>query len=205
MAKKVVEDNGENAIKEFNNYFKLNQEREHEEIQQLYNHIKKSYKIKFKDDEMKIRIEKINLERNIGKYQGALRKHGLSFFIAILGIMLQLILPELLKIFNVDSNINSAAIKVAFMILFMLWFMYSVGKGFDNQRPKDLMNYIALKVLEDIEIEIKEDKLKNNLSFQESAATIDDDMEKDSIVKKDNKGIRGLINIISITKVERRK
>lgn len=154
MARKLIESDIEKGIKEFNDYFQSTQERENKEIDDLYNHIREAYRIKFNNDEIKIKIEKMNIERNIGRYQGALRKNGLTLFIGILGIMIQLMLPEFLRMLN----INNPAVNFIIMGIFIVWFISNIGKDFDKQRPRDLMNFVALKVLDDMENEIADQK-----------------------------------------------
>ncbi|KZL88782.1 hypothetical protein [Clostridium magnum] len=181
MSKKVIESDEKKSIREFDDYFKLYQEKESKEVEELYTHIKESYKLRFKDNQIKIKIEKINLERNIGKYQGALRKHGLTFLIGILGVMIQLLLPEFLKMFG----INNSSLNFAVMFICLIFFMSAVGKDFDKERPKDLMKFIALKVLEDIEKETNENKARQEkeANRERSIEQIKQHIDSNNVIK----------------------
>lgn len=161
-------DNGDITIKknksimQFDKYYKDKKEIvEKEKIEKLHDYISGFYRneIKVLTHEEKIdyiKIEKLRFEIKMGKNEGSLTKLNNSllvgFVLAILSIYLGS--EDLFK-----SNLGyfeNTLIFIALMILFILTVGNSIKKDFN----KENVSYISLKVLEEIEKELKNKKEK---------------------------------------------
>lgn len=156
----------EREIKEFSNY-----NNEYSFYNELYEKVKFHYIEKIERGTIDIKIEKIRLESYMGKHLSMSMNFILYYFIAIFGGIFTVTIQEAVKIFKYSSPpINTI---ILFIVLAVI--IYVVDKNVKKDKPKDVIAFVSLKVLEDIEKEyvvLKE--LENIRNHDEVAATLDD-------------------------------
>ncbi|MBC2579978.1 hypothetical protein [Clostridium sp. DJ247] len=172
---------------------------QYKNIRKIYKDITEYYDNRIKEDkDFDVKIEKLRLERNFGKQVGIATNYNIAFYIAILCPLVVLILQESLD--NFKSSYKFIGIIGIVIMIFVLVFMFM--RESDKVNPRELMILISLKVLEDME---KQNQSKNNLPIDEVAATIDDNIEKDIVSKRNNRGMGWILNIIPIINIVRKR
>lgn len=140
----------------------INEKNDYMELDELYSEIKKDYYNKLKRKEIKISVEKIRLESQMGKYISKLGDFSLNYYIAMVAVFMTLYL-EKLNVFggiifkNIDKSVASILNSLAALAIFMLliqFFVCIMDKDIEKDKRESLINNIKLKVLEDIEKEI---------------------------------------------------
>lgn len=148
--------NSNKIIDEFNKYNSPKELEKYEELKNVYSKIRAYYEAKVINNEVDLKIEKIRLERNLGKQLGASITYIIAFGISILGALMSVLIQETLKI------VNSHYWILTFLVIGALYFfiMRSIGNEAEKARPRDIMLNISLKVVEELEKEINENKAK---------------------------------------------
>ncbi len=167
-------------IKEFDSYFKLYHEDDYKNILNSYNHIKTEYKSKMENKEIDITIEKIRLEKNIGKFQGTSTKNGNTIITAMFCVFAQFTVIDGIKLVSIKNSI--IIYLLTYLALFL--FLYYMSKDINKTKPNDLMIYISLKALEDLEKEYddentKKQDIKNQQAMVEQLKSENIDSKKD--------------------------
>jgi hypothetical protein len=81
-------------IQEFDSYFQSYHDRDYNNVLSAYNHIKSVYKNKIENKEIDITVEKIRLEKNIGKYNSSLSKNDATISTGIFCVFVQFAIIE---------------------------------------------------------------------------------------------------------------
>ncbi|MCY6370766.1 hypothetical protein [Clostridium ganghwense] len=196
--KKTKKTQLEECLEEFNKYIHSEDKtKEYMGLSEVYTQIKECYTEKIKNNQIDIKIEKIQLEKRLGRYNGAASNYDIMLFISIIAAMFSLyfnVYFNAVKVWNFKENIWVSTI---FLVVLTLIIIKAFSKDIDKDKPKDIMYHISLKVLKDIEEEqIKKEKMENikqyidkrnilesfiKLAIGEVAAT---KLIKDGVVKK---------------------
>lgn len=148
---------------EFHNYINSETKKsEYDEYARLYSEINEYYRNKINAKEIDIKIERIQLEDNLGKYLGELPKFGANYIIALTCALLPMYL-QVAGLFDPKTNKLLTALIVIGLIVFGV---RSMAKSIDKDKPKDVIYNISLKVLDDIE---KELKVESEKAYREAA------------------------------------
>ncbi|MGU8655162.1 hypothetical protein G6Z26_15425 [Clostridium perfringens] len=126
----------------------------YDSMNELYNYIKNKYIKKISDGNFNIKIERMRIERSLGNHKNISEKLDVANIGLVTGMMTVSItaiftcLEELAKGEKISWEI------VVFLIIMM--FVYFVREAYkshkdSNVSERDLVNYISLKVLDDIE------------------------------------------------------
>lgn len=171
---------------EFNKY--INDENKHNRynhIQELYLKAREHYNKKIKDKDFDIKIEKIKIEKKLGNYSGIMSKSNEAIFVGIFSGVFPLFI-ERIGLFDEGGN----------MIRTMLYFFYvlilvafTFGPTIKKDSTKDAMLYICLNVLNEIEKEIIDEKLKLREEADKkvttlSQATFEQPFDKRTVLKE---------------------
>ena len=145
-------------LKQFNQYNSAEELKKYDELKSVYEEIRRFYEKKFNDNAIELKIEKIRIERNLGKQFGVSIGYIITFGISIMGAIISISIQETLK------NISPHYWILNFIVIISLYFliMSSIGKEAEKARPRDIMLNISLRVIEELEKEINENKMKQN-------------------------------------------
>lgn len=149
-------------IQEFDNYFESYHNKDYNNVLNVYNHIKSVYKNKIENKEIDITIEKIRLEKNVGKYQSSATKNSTAIITGMICVFIQFAIIDGMKILGVQNDI----IKYFLTYVVLFWFLNYMGKDTSKSKPNDIMINISLKVLDELEKEdskqnVKQEELEN--------------------------------------------
>jgi hypothetical protein len=139
---------------EFNDYINSqSKQTEYEQYNRIYDEIKKCYREKINSKEIDIKIERIQLEDNLGRYIGEFPKFGANYIIALTCALL----PVYLQVSGIfDPKINKV-LMILVIFGFLAFGIRSIAKSVDKDKPKGVVYNISLKVLDDLEAELKEE------------------------------------------------
>lgn len=156
---------GEVIIQEFDNYFQSDHEKDYKQVNKVYNHIYSIYKAKIDNKELNISVEKIRLEKSIGKYQSAVTKNSTTIITGMLCVFIQFAIVDGMKAFGVQNDF----LKYALTYALLFWFLNYMSNDTNKSKPKDVMTYISLKVLDDLEKEYSiENEKKKDVENQQA-------------------------------------
>lgn len=142
---------------------------DHDDILELTNNIKSNYIEKINRNELDIMAEKIRLEHNIGKYNTTYIGYITSFYIAITSGVVGLYFQSsgifnISKIKGFSDSANDTIIAVTrfitFIIILLVLTVLMGDRDTKKNKKMSLINNISLKVIENIEKEINENKVK---------------------------------------------
>lgn len=157
LNKKSIEEKNKELIINCKCEFDKYQDEENYEIEtikEIYTYIYKEYVKKLKEGNLNIKLEKIRIEKSLEKHKKTSEKldaASITLVIGIITIILNLIMDFL------KSQLNSYHISKYWLFTLILIIFASVMRSIENDNKKsrayerDLVNYISLKVLEDIE------------------------------------------------------
>lgn len=152
----------EELMKEFDVLHNIEGVNEYKNIKDTYYKLKEFYKKKIKHKEIETQIEKIRLEKKLGRYEGKVIQFNSAFVCAFCSSILIVIIQVMLQIYN---NKNSALIGELFtlftLLILFIYIIYDFTKDSTKQKPKDLIIFISLKVLDDIEKEMQQQEIKD--------------------------------------------
>ncbi|MBZ9635510.1 hypothetical protein [Clostridium sp. FP1] len=151
-------------------------------IDKVYNYIKKYYIKKKKQERFSISMEKIRIKDNLGMHPNNLTSSSLAYYIAVIGSIFYFTFQCVINYLN--SFINNEATKFGLTLLFLfamiLFVSYIIGKDILKGKPRNLMLNISLKVLEDIENGVIEVENNSKVALDEVAAdSSDNDISSD--------------------------
>ncbi|EGT4141822.1 hypothetical protein C4D43_13665 [Clostridium perfringens] len=121
-----------------------------ETIKEIYTHIYTVYVKRLKEGNLNIKLEKIRIEKSLAKHKRSSEKLeavSITIVIGMITITLNLLIEFLKNLFT-NYSISKVWLFVLIIIIFQL-FMHKYKKTRAYER--DLVNYISLKVIEDIE------------------------------------------------------
>lgn len=121
-------------------------------IKCIHHEIKEYYKEQVSTKKIDIKIEKIRLEKLTGKYNSELVKYNISFYIALMCAIFPLYFQELFR----TTKFNNPVIILFILCSIIFVLIYFFSKESDKDKPKSLMLNLSLKVLEELEEELKE-------------------------------------------------
>ncbi|WEV18644.1 hypothetical protein [Clostridium perfringens] len=157
LNKKSIEEKNKELIINCKCEFDKYQDEENYEIEtikEIYTHIYTVYVKKLKRGNLNIKLEKIRIEKSLAKHKKTSEKldtASITLVIGIITIILNLIMDFL------KSQLNSYHISKGWLFTLILIIFASVMRSIENENKKsrayerDLVNYISLKVLNDIE------------------------------------------------------
>lgn len=126
----------------------------YDSMNELYNYIKNKYIKKISDENFNIKIERMRIERSLGKHKNISDKLDVANIGLVTGIMTVSItaiftwLEDYAKVKIIPWEMAIIIIVMMFGILIIE--AYKSNKD-SNVNERDLVNYISLKVLDDIE------------------------------------------------------
>lgn len=134
---------------EFNNYQNKNSYY-YDSTNELYNYIKDRYIKMIDQGKLDIKIERIRIERCLGKHKGLSAKVDGAGLVLMTGFITYLL--NLISIF-LREDIKDIVISTSVLVMIVGFFMYSFTSinNKSGNYERDLVNYISLKVLDDIE------------------------------------------------------
>lgn len=122
---------------------------EYKEIEVLYHSIKDSYSEKIKNKEINIKIERIQLEKKLGKYNGILMNMNINLVFIFVGAFIASIISEF-----TDTYINKGITIIVVSFLLILFFVYKYSsKIILNDKNREFVYNISLIVLDELERE----------------------------------------------------
>lgn len=134
---------------EFDNYQNKNSYY-YDSTNELYNYIKDKYIKKIDQGKLDIKIERIRIERCLGKHKGLSDKVDGAGLVLMTGFITYLL--NLISIY-LRQGIKDIVISTSVLVMVVGFFMYSFASinNKSGNYERDLVNYISLKVLDDIE------------------------------------------------------
>jgi len=147
-----------------------NKENEYKSISKLYNEINMYYTNRIKNGQLDIKVEKLLLERRIGKYNGQGFNSSISFLlggallaIPIMNQALTEAISEMLKGLSMKLNCGFLSelsnfkygISVFIIVVILCFLVKDIGKDMTEDKNYAVMLNICLKVLEDIEKDLE--------------------------------------------------
>ncbi|MBM7869254.1 hypothetical protein JOC70_000723 [Clostridium pascui] len=159
-SKNNIENYYEKLKNEFTSYTNEVSLKEYNDIEKIYNDIREYYKEKIKNKEINLSVEKIRLERSLGKHSGAGFSYSIAFIIAIAGGIFSSIIQQIIKIVEMENNFKTSGIVISIFVLLgvYLYAIFALGKDLNKYKPRDVMLNISLKVIEELEKEMNENK-----------------------------------------------
>lgn len=139
----------------------------YEGIYKLYTQIKDEYIEKINKQEIDLSIEKIRLETILGKYNNPITNIYMGYFVSIVAVIITILLEQL-GIFSIDIESRLPFLpqgtNISLKLLTAFFYMYVLmrvlnGKKERKDNSQYLVNCIRLKIIEDIELELKEKQL----------------------------------------------
>lgn len=122
---------------------------EYRELRDLYIKIKEGYREKIKENEIDIKIEKIQLKKRLGKYRGKNTEFNFTLISIVISTILTLsIEPYVGQIFGKNFYL-SIFVWAAFYIIFIKL----IGPVFISDKNEELVYNISLIVLDELETE----------------------------------------------------
>jgi len=178
----------EELIKNFDDNSKSPYDKDYNNVLKLYYHIKNYYKRKIVIGEIDIIIEKVRLEKNIGKYESSLTNLNTTVITGLLCIFIQFIFIEGAKL----TRYNNSFVTFSLTVIMMYIFFSVITKQSKKDKYNDLLNYISLKVLEELEKE----QSRDHMTLSEVAASKVEEDKLDEILNNIEEikiflGIRG--------------
>jgi hypothetical protein len=138
----------------------------------LYNEIYKHYEPKIRNNEISVTKEKIILEAEAGKYKG----FATNFNMQLVIIPFTAMLTGLTQF--IGSAVQAKYSAAMSLVVSSLMFVYIIREILkDNSNEKELICNICLKVLDDVERELK-DKTERVVQNDEVAAYVQSEKEK---------------------------
>lgn len=170
-------------------------DKKYQEARELYSEIRKYYLAKYKKDEYYLKVEKVRLEQQLGKYTSDIVNHNINLYIGIFSALVALLMEsigifDVIKISAFSDDINSSLnnlLKVVTFLVILFSLIYSItsDKTTKSQNEKVILGNIKLKVLEDIEKE-NELKSKKAVAYNDVAATVQNDENQPKELLKPN-------------------
>ncbi|EHK2357032.1 hypothetical protein KCK31_002498 [Clostridium perfringens] len=126
----------------------------YDSMNELYNYIKEEYRKKISEGILNIEIERMRIEKSLGEHKKISEKLTASN-IALMTSIITLSIGNMFKILEDWTKDNSIPWYVIWILLIVLMLVltretYRANKD-SNANERDLVNYISLKVLDDIE------------------------------------------------------
>lgn len=183
--KNINEQSDNNIFKQCLNLFRINKnEKGYIEASNLYNEVKEYYKLKLRDENFNLVVEKIRLESIVGKFDNNIKNFSINYLNSFMFVIITLYL-EGIKLFEFqlkwfpNDNVNSILTIFSKGILFMLIIYITqkiiFSKGTKKERNDEVLNNVKLKVLEEIEKEMNyKSECKLN-KYNEVAVELDKD------------------------------
>lgn len=155
--KRKVERRKDIYLLEFKNYMKNEaKEQGYKEIDSLYKEIKQYYKEKTKDENFDLKIERIQLEKDLGKFEGTMSNLNMALFIGLITA----VFPSYLEAFGIFSDRGNAISSIVSFAFFCIILMLQFKNPFKKDKRKEIVLSVSLKVLDDIESENKEKEIR---------------------------------------------
>ncbi|ELC8342872.1 hypothetical protein [Clostridium perfringens] len=126
----------------------------YDSMNELYNYIKNEYIKKINDGNFNIEIERMRIEKSLGEHKKISEKLTASN-IALMTSIITVSIGTMFKLLEDWTKDNSIPWYVIWILLIVLMVIltretYKSNK-YSNANERDLVNYISLKVLDDIE------------------------------------------------------
>lgn len=126
----------------------------YDSMNELYNYIKNEYIKKINDGNFNIEIERMRIEKSLGEHKKISEKLTASN-IALMTSIITVSIGTMFKLLEDWTKDNSIPWYVIWILLIVLMVVltretYKSNKD-SNANERDLVNYISLKVLDDIE------------------------------------------------------
>ncbi|HFE9686377.1 TPA: hypothetical protein ACGA33_002118 [Clostridium perfringens] len=126
----------------------------YDSMNELYNYIKEEYRKKISEGILNIEIERMRIKKSLGEHKKISEKLTASN-IALMTSIITLSIGNMFKILEDWTKDNSIPWYVIWILLIVLMLVltretYRANKD-SNANERDLVNYISLKVLDDIE------------------------------------------------------
>lgn len=165
----------ENEISKITNEFyryvnSEDKKKDFSELCELYNKIKRYYLNEMQSNEFSILIEKIQLEKKLGRYTGMKTNYNMTFLIGLISA----VLPINIQLMGLTDEKGNLFLGLFSMAAFVISIVMVFGKDITKDKTNDIMISLCLKVLEDIEKEINEN---NILAKSEVAADKNGDLQ----------------------------
>ncbi len=122
-------------------------EKDYNNFNSLYNHILGFYLLKIKNDKMDIKIEKMIIEKRIGKYSSESSKFSITFLIGIASALLPLYIQSFVEL----NNRNKAVVMLCLVCFSFFMIVKSIGKDINHDKDKDIVYNVSIKVLEELD------------------------------------------------------
>ena len=157
LNKKSIKAKNEELIDKCKDEFDKYQAEENYEIEtikEIYTHIYKEYVKKLKEGNLNIKLEKIRIEKSLGKHKKTSEKLDAASITLVIGII-TIILNSIMNFLR--NQLTSYHISKDWLFALILIIFALVMRSIENEHKKsrayerDLVNYISLKVLDDIE------------------------------------------------------
>lgn len=173
---------------------------QYQNVSKIYRDIETYYYNRIQEDNnFDIKIEKLRLERNFGKYVGAATNYNVTFYIAMSCPLVVLTIQESLR--NFEFSYKFASVIGMSVIIFALVFKFM--KESDKVNPRELMILISLKVLEDIEKELENVTItqEKEINRKELLEQIKQHIDDNNIIK--NAILPAMVEIAATTVVKK--
>ena len=126
----------------------------YDSMDELYNYIKNKYIKKISDGNFNIKIERMRIEKSLAKHKKTSEKLDAASITLVIGII-TIILNSIMDFFKSQFTSYHISKNWLFALIFIIFavVMRSLEKEHKKSRSyeRDLVNYISLKVLNDIE------------------------------------------------------
>lgn len=124
----------------------------------LYNKIKEYYKVKIKQKDFIISVERIRLETIVGKYSDSLSNYSISLFIGIMSALTALFIQSM-DVLNINISAFPKEINMLLKVGTFFTLLYILARSLNDStsiknRRKSIVNSIRLNVLAEIEKEL---------------------------------------------------
>jgi hypothetical protein len=156
-SKRKVKGEKEAYLLEFRNYMNDEGKRQvYKEIDALYKEIKLYYSEKMKDYNFDIKIERIQLEKNLGKFEGPLSNFNMAILIGIITA----VFPGYLETYGVFTAKGNIIVSSIAFLIFCVILTLQLKKPFKKDKIKEVTLSVCLIVLDELEAEVKDSELR---------------------------------------------
>ncbi|EOU1478349.1 hypothetical protein [Clostridium perfringens] len=131
----------------------------YDSMNELYNYIKEAYIKKISEGILNIEIERMRIERSLGNHKNISEKLDVANIGLVTGIM-TVSITAIFTWLEDSAKVKIIPWEMAILIIVMMFIIF-IREAYKSNKnsgvyEKDLVNYISLKVLDDIENEVIE-------------------------------------------------
>lgn len=158
---------------------------QYDNINKAFTYIKTYYEEKNKNNEFSIKAEKIRIEDNIGIHASNIISFSMAYYIAIIGSLFYFMFELVINAFNKYNNEINGGLTIVFLLTMLFFSSYIIGEGLKKEGLRNLRLNISLKVLDNIENEIFEERktAKEQAGKLERQQGIEESLNREKVFK----------------------